>query len=68
MGNPIMHSNLLCGTLSSLIKVYISSTRLLFFHLTSVTVITTSLLEVYATIPFHRPVLREVYVRFLDAS
>ena len=66
---PLMHSNLLWGTLSSLVNVSSSRTRLLVFpHLIWVAVVATSLLKVCATVPAQWPGVRECYVRFLDAS
>ena len=64
-----MHFNLLWGTLSSIINLSSSSTRMLvFYHLIWVTVIDTSLLDVWATVPAKGPGVREGYIPFLDAS
>ena len=69
MRNTLINPNLLCVTLYSFINVYSSSKRLLVLpHLTSVTVITTSLLEVCATVPAHDPGVREGSICFLDTS
>ena len=68
MRKPHIHSNILWVTLSSIINVSISRTRLLIFpHLTSVTLITTSFIEVCATVTDNGPGAREGYLRFLDA-
>ena len=68
MRKPIIKYNILWVTLSYLINVYISRTRLfVFYHLTSVTVITTSLIKVCANVLSHGPGAREGSVRFLDA-
>ena len=66
---PLMHSNLVWSTLSSLINVSSSRKRLLVFsHLIWVAVIATSLLDVCANITAQGPGVREGSVRFLDAS
>ena len=64
-----MHSNLLWGTLSSLIKVYSYSKILLVISpLTWVTVIYTSLFDVCATVTVQGTGVREGSFRLLDAS
>ena len=66
---PLIHSNLLWCTLSYLINIFSSSTRLLVFsHLIWVTVIDTSLFDVCETVTTHGPGVREGSIRFLDAS
>ena len=59
-----MHSNLLLGTLSYIINVYSSRTRLLFIFSLN---FTTSLIEVCVTVTLHGPGVREVSIPFLDA-
>ena len=64
-----MHSNLLWGTLSSLIKVYSYSKILLVISpLTWVTVIYTSLFDVCTTVPAQGNGVRGGSVSFLGAS
>ena len=66
---PIMHSNILWDTLSPLINVSSYRVRLLlFYHLTWVAMITTSLFKVCANVPTQETGLREGSVRFLDTS
>ena len=66
---PIIHSNLLWDTLSPLINVSSYRARLLiFYHLTWVAMITTSLFEVWANVPAQETGVREGSVRFLDTS